>query len=85
MINIPVHAIPLRPFRQPPACSSDIPFSSKIHARNSQSGPSTVKRKDSRDDGLNAEANDDDDDGGPTDKRKAFWGTRCGGDGGPSR
>lgn len=43
------------------------------------------KRKDSRDDGLNAEANDDDDDGGPTDKRKAFWGTRCGGDGGASR
>lgn len=43
------------------------------------SGPSTVKTKDSRDDGVNAEANDDDDDDGPTDKRKAFWGTRCGG------
>ncbi|KAK9960944.1 hypothetical protein ABG768_008774, partial [Culter alburnus] len=51
---------------QPPACSSDIPFSSKIHARNSQSGPSTVKRKVSRDDGLIAGANDDDD--GPGDK-----------------
>lgn len=70
MINILVHAIPLRPCRQPPAYSSDIPFSSKIHARNSQSGPSTVKRKDSRDDGLIAGANDDDDDddGGPGDK-----------------
>lgn len=42
VINMQVHAIPSHPCRQPPARSSDIPFSSQIPPRNSQRAPSTV-------------------------------------------